>query len=183
MEKKKIKIYQKGEKVLRKKAKEVRVSEIKSARIQKIIEKMKTALLQSEEAVAVAAPQIGESLRITVISEWALEPNSTKPKNEFKIFVFINPKILKTSKKQVLYPEGCLSAPELYGNVERAEKVKVSAYDEQGKKLTRGASGVLAQAIQHEIDHLNGVLFIDKALYLADISSLKKRDKKINLKT
>jgi peptide deformylase len=171
MEKKRIKIFQKGEKVLNTKAKEVPRKEIKSTKIQNVIKKMEQVILENDEALAVAAPQIGESLRITVISEWALNPDSIKSKTEFKNMVFINPKILNTSKKKILFPEGCLSAPNLFGTVERSEKVKFEAYNEKGEKITRGASGVLAQAIQHEIDHLNGTLFVDKALFLSDINN------------
>jgi peptide deformylase len=124
--------------------------------------------LENDEALAVAAPQIGESWRITVISEWALSPNTENLKTEFKNMVFINPKIIKTSKTKKLFPEGCLSTPNLYGNVQRAEKIKVESYDKNGKKFQRGASGLLAQTIQHEIDHLNGTLFIDKASNLSN---------------
>ena len=121
--------------------------------------------------MAVAAPQIGENWRITVISEWTLNPTSDKKKTEFKNIVFINPEIIKTSKDKKLYPEGCLSAPDLFGKVERAEKIKVTAYNEKGEKLTRGASGLLAQTIQHEIDHMNGILFIDKVKNLKKIQN------------
>ena len=65
--------------------------------------------------------------------------------------------------------EGCLSVRWLYGKVERAEKITVRAYDENGKPFTMGASGLLAQAFQHEIDHLNGILFIDKATDLKEM--------------
>ncbi|MDD5032655.1 MAG: peptide deformylase [Candidatus Pacebacteria bacterium] len=159
----KIKIYQKGEKVLREKAKNVPVSEIKSKKIKAILKKMAEAVAENEEAVAVAAPQIGESRRIFLISKWAL--NSEKEKKEFEgqNIVFINPKIIKESQKKKSVPESCLSAPNLMGVVDRAEKIKVEAYDENGEKFERGASGFFAQAIQHEIDHLDGVLFIDKA--------------------
>lgn len=161
-----VKIFQKGEKVLHEKAKEISVAEIKSGKIQKIIKQMEKAIFENAEALAIAAPQIGEGLRIFVISEWTLNPKSEKPKTEFKNFVFINPKIVKTSKKKAFFPEGCLSAPEFTGTTLRPEKVTVEAYDRNGKKFQRGASGLLAQAIQHEIDHLDGTLFIDKATAL-----------------
>ena len=77
--------------------------------------------------------------------------------------VFINPKISKLSREKEWLPEGCLSVRWLYGNTLRSKKATVTAYDENGKKFTRGASGLLAQIFQHETDHLKGVLFIDKA--------------------
>jgi len=125
---------------------------------------MEKTIAENEEALAVAAPQIGEGWRVFVISEWAANPSSEKLKSEFKNLVFINPEIIKTSKSKSKSPEGCLSVPEKYGSVARAEKIKIEAYDRQGKKFTRGASGLFAQAVQHEIDHLNGILFIDKTI-------------------
>ncbi|MBU2633083.1 peptide deformylase [Patescibacteria group bacterium] len=158
-----IKIFIKGEKVLRQKAQDVPVDKITSKKFQNIIKKMEKVIYEKDDALAVAAPQIGESWRITVISEWALGPYTKKLKTEFKNMVFINPVITNASKAQKNFPEGCLSAPNSFGEVKRAEKVKVEAYDRDGNKFTRGASGLLAQTIQHEIDHLNGILFIDKA--------------------
>lgn len=170
MAEKKVKIYEKGEKVLREKAKEIPVGEIKSAKIQGIIKKMEKSIAENDDAIAIAAPQIGEGLRIFVISEWALNPpdpsseEEAPNKNEFKNLVFINPKITKLSKDRKNFPEGCLSAPGMFGTVKRAEKVKVEAYDRGGKKFSRGASGLFAQAIQHETDHLDGILFVDKKI-------------------
>ena len=80
-----------------------------------------------------------------------------------KDLVFINPKILKLSKEREWLPEGCLSVRWLYGKTYRSKKVILTAYDEKGKKLKRGASGLLAQIFQHETDHLNGILFVDHA--------------------
>ncbi|MFC1730761.1 peptide deformylase, partial [candidate division KSB1 bacterium] len=80
-----------------------------------------------------------------------------------KDLVYINPKIKKTSKKLSELEEGCLSVEGYSGTVTRSQQVTVEAYDEHGVKFTRGASGLLAQIFQHEIDHLNGVLYIDHA--------------------
>jgi peptide deformylase len=162
MKEKEIKIYQRGEKVLREEPKEVPLKDIETGRIQNIINKMEKSIAENSDAIAVAAPQIGESLRIFVISEWVLNPKEDSDKNEFKNLVFINPRITNMSKTKVDYPEGCLSAPGVFGTVKRAEKVKVEAYDRDGKKFSRGASGLLAQTVQHELDHLNGILFVDK---------------------
>ena len=80
-----------------------------------------------------------------------------------KDLVFINPKISKLSREKEWLPEGCLSVRWLYGKTLRSKKAMITAYDENGKKFTRGASGLLAQIFQHETDHLNGILFIDHA--------------------
>ena len=159
-------------------AKEVPENTIGSPKIQGILERMKVALDSQEDGVAIAAPQIGESLRIFVVSERALSvPDDVserrkKPKDKEKIYghlVFINPHLTKISKKKVLLEEGCLSVRYLYGKIERASKATVTALDENGKKVTRGASGLMAQIFQHETDHLDGKLFIDKAIDVKDI--------------
>lgn len=171
----KIKILQREAPVLRKTAIEVSVKEIPGKKIQDIIRKMKIAVLQEEDGVAIAAPQIGYSYRIFVVSGRALSLlNKDKSKDqgenlEFLDMVFINPEIIKLSKKKKPMEEGCLSVRWLYGQVKRSEQVVVRAYDENGKKFERGASGLMAQIFQHEIDHLNGILFIDKATDLEDL--------------
>ena len=82
---------------------------------------------------------------------------------------FINPELLKISKGKHWVEEGCLSVRYLYGKVERATKATIRAYGEDGKMFTRGGSGILAQIFQHEIDHLEGVLFTDKAKEIEDM--------------
>ena len=78
--------------------------------------------------------------------------------SEFGFDIFINPKITKISKKKKTVKEGCLSVTGVFGVITRAEKVTVEAHNEKGEKITRGASGLLAQIFQHEMDHLNGIL-------------------------
>jgi peptide deformylase len=160
-----IKIVQKGNEVLRQIAKEVPVEEIKSKKIKKITEKMSDALARAENGVALAAPQINESLRIFIVDKNALKrgEKQKEKKREIDPWIFINPVVKKTSKKKHTVAEGCLSAKGLFGAVKRAEKLTVEASDENGKKFAYGASGLLAQIFQHEIDHLNGILFIDRA--------------------
>jgi peptide deformylase len=169
VKKENIKIIQKGEVVLRETARNVKLAEISSPKIQKIIADMKTALAEQEDGVAIAAPQIGVPLRIFVVSKRAdiiikgIESITEEEMNKLKDPVYINPEIKKISRQKNRLDEGCLSVRYLYGKVERAEKVTVTAYDENGKKFVKGGSGLLAQIFQHEIDHLNGILFIDKA--------------------
>ena len=92
-----------------------------------------------------------------------LKVNSKNKKTHTCDMVFINPEITKLSRKKIWLPEGCLSVRWLYGEVSRADKTTIRAYDENGKLFIRGASGLLAQIFQHETDHLNGVLFTDTA--------------------
>lgn len=170
-------IAQKDNPVLRKIADDVPLGEIMSSRIQRVIKDMKNTLRPHKDGVAIAAPQIGVPLRIFVVSghifneEALLEDDKSKSKEED--LVFINPKITKLSRDKKAMSEGCLSVRWIYGEVRRASKLTVTAYDEYGKKFTRGASGLLAQIFQHEIDHLNGILFIDKAKRVEEIQPLK----------
>src|SRR3989339_1046891 len=183
-------IVQKEDKVLRKMAKEVPISDIESRKIQTIIRRMQKALDKEDDGVAIAAPQIGESLRIFVLSKKIFEimdeekaskkskrenlEEFEKQKPEYKDMVFINPEILKTSKEKKMMEEGCLSVRWLYGKVERSQKTLIKAYNENGKLFTMGGTGLLSQAFQHETDHLNGVMFIDKAKNLKDIPPLEQ---------
>ncbi len=171
-------IIQKENPLLREKAKEVNIEDIKSRKIETIIRRMEKALDKEDDGIAIAAPQIGESLRIFVVSKKVFEIMDEEKdptikmsgeKEEYKNLIFINPEIIKTSKEQMLVEEGCLSVRWLYGQVKRAKKVLVRAYNEEGRAFTFGASGLMAQVFQHEIDHLEGVLFIDKARGLKEI--------------
>lgn len=128
------------------------------------LQAMSEALKSRGDGVALAAPQIGVSQRIFIVSgKIFAEEGEQKSDQEF-----INPVIKKTSRKKRRLEEGCLSVPNLYGFVKRAEKVTVAAHDRSGKKFERSSSGLLAQIFQHETDHLDGVLFIDHATNIHD---------------
>ncbi len=189
------KILQKNDPVLRKISENVPLKDIKSPKIQKVLAEMKEALDSQDDGVAIAAPQIGYSLRIFLVSRKVStimdeekenkteeENFSKEEKKNNKDLVFINPVIKKISKEKMQVEEGCLSVRYLYGKVNRAIKVKVQAYDENGKKFERGGSGLLAQIFQHETDHLDGVLFIDKATDLEDLPPEKVKSSKNNEK-
>lgn len=157
-------IVQVGDDVLRKRAGAVPVEDITSPDIQRIITDMKEALDAEPDGAALAAPQIGLPLRIFIISERVFGPESEHPdSSKDPHFVFINPTIIKRSRRKRVMDEGCLSVRGRYGNIERHANVSVEAYDELGRKFVRGAGGLLAQAFQHETDHLEGTLFIDGA--------------------
>ena len=158
--------------VLRLVAKPVSLKAIGSQKILSILNKMKKALHAEDDGVAIAAPQVGESLRMFVVSGEALAMAQKKKADsleKLEDLVFINPEIIKTSKKKKKMEEGCLSLRYLYGQVERHEKVTITAYDETGRRRTHGTSGLLAQIFQHETDHLNGILFTDKAENVEDL--------------
>ena len=164
------KILQKEEKVLHQTAKEIPVEEIKTPKIKKIIKEMSDALNSQNDGVAIAGPQIGYALRIFVVSGKIFDEDFIRGVGLEKIkkethpnLVFINPKISKLSREKEWLMEGCLSVRWLYGQTHRSKKATITGYDEKGKKVTRGASGLLAQIFQHETDHLNGILFTDHA--------------------
>jgi peptide deformylase len=174
----KTEIVDKNAPVLRATASEVAIADIGSKKIQDILKRMIKALLSQDDGVAIAAPQIGESLRIFIVggNVFTLMNKDHDPDATSHIpdpLVFINPVITKLSKSKKKMEEGCLSVRWLYGLVERSEKATITAYDETGKKFTKGASGLLAQIFQHEVDHLNGILFIDKAENVEDIPPQK----------
>jgi peptide deformylase len=174
-------IVQVGHPALSAVAKEIPLSDIGSERIKKVIADMKAALHGQDDGIGLAAPQIGVSLRIFIMSGKVLLPPEERilatdgKEISQKIpedIVFINPVLIKESKeKKWLDGEGCLSVRWLYGKVRRSTKVTIRAYDEKGKVFERGASGLMAHIFQHEVDHLNGILFIDKA---KDIQELER---------
>lgn len=160
-------IVQQGNPVLREIAQEIALTDISSPKTKKVVEDMKHALSEQHDGVAIAAPQIGASLRIFVVAKKVLTRHKDVPEDEM---VCINPKIVKFSKKtEWKKGEGCLSCRWLYGEVKRHTNVTIEYYDEHGKKHIRGAGGLLAHIFQHEIDHLDGILFIDRARNLEDL--------------
>ncbi|HBT81258.1 peptide deformylase [Candidatus Giovannonibacteria bacterium RIFCSPHIGHO2_01_FULL_48_47] len=169
-----LKILQEPHKILRETAQEIKPEEIKSKGLQDLLKDMSQTLAAIDIGVGLAAPQVGKPLRIFLVSEEALAAKRDKRQTQknWKHLVFINPEITRRSREKELLSEGCLSADKLYGRIERAKRVVVQAYNEEGKKFRRSASGLFAQVIQHETDHLNGILFIDKA------KNLKRLDEK-----
>lgn len=130
-----------------------------NAGVSQIIKSMIAALEVEPDGVALAAPQIGIAKRIFIVSPKVFAEQEGKG----EILIFINPRIMKKSRQQVELIEGCLSVRGIYGHIKRYAKVTVEAQDENGARFTRHTTGLLAQVMQHEIDHLNAILFTDKA--------------------
>src|SRR3989344_849392 len=160
-------IVQKEDPILRQTAQAVSLIDIGSSAIQKLLTKMSRTLASQADGVALAAPQIGESKRIFIISGRMLnqkaEPTESKTVNQPADLIFINPKLIKSSRQKVELEEGCLSVRWLYGLTKRSSKATVEAYDANGSKFIRHGTGIMAQIFQHEIDHLDGILFTDHA--------------------
>jgi len=157
-------IVQKDDQSLRQIAKLVPLELIASSEIKKLLKEMSDALAAEADGVALAAPQVGKSWRIFIVSGKVIDEE--KPPVDL---VFINPEIKKRSKVKAELEEGCLSVRWIYGQVKRATRVTIEAYNKQGKKFTHHASGLLAQIFQHEMDHLSGTLFTDKATNLQEV--------------
>ena len=139
-----------GDEVLRKQAALI-------PEVDRFIEDLAAAMIETMhtgKGIGLAGPQIGELKRLFVTH---VEGDSPR--------VFINPQIIQTSHDLVDYEEGCLSIPGIYADVERSLAVTVQAWNERGRPFTLDAEGLLSRVIQHELDHLNGVLFLD---YLDD---------------
>lgn len=158
-------------KTLRKVAKDVAISDIRTEKLSKILHDMRTALESQDDGVALAAPQIGISKKIFIISPKAFLDDPTDMQ-----LVFINPTITKKSKDRKLIDEGCLSVRPFYGKVRRASRVSIKALNADGDEFEMEGRGLLAQIFQHETDHLEGILFTDKAEGLKEI--LVKNHKK-----
>lgn len=169
----KINILQKDCPILREISKPILKEEIDSKEIKKIISDLQKAIDSQADAVAISAIQIGKPVRLFVISKRIFKIVEELTGGEIKDkkdLIFINPKIMKMSKDKQLIEEGCLSVRYIYGKVSRSSKVTVEYLDENGKKFSRGFSGLFAQVVQHENDHLDGILFIDKAVDIQEIT-------------
>jgi peptide deformylase len=179
-------IVQEGAAVLREKAKAVLKKDIGTKTLTAVINRMKDALAVEDFGVAIAAPQIGESVRIFVIAGKAFETDEDAEQNvpeeksaKHPDMVFINPVLTRLSKKKKEMSEGCLSVRGMYGTVMRHEKATVEAWDESGKPFTYHGSGLIAHIFQHEVDHLDGILYIDKAVKLEEDEDLGSARQKL----
>lgn len=146
------------EKILRTKAADFDFTKFSKKAISELIKAMRLAMLE-QKGLGLAANQIGLNLRVFV----------ARVNNKF--YALFNPEILKSSVETIVEDEGCLSVPKIYGATERNEKVVLAARDKNNKLIKIKAIGMLARVFQHEMDHLNGILFIDKAKNLRKITN------------
>jgi len=145
----------KDEKILRQPTKKIDFKTFPKKELRELIVKLRL-VMKKANGVGLSANQIGESLSVFVARLGE------------KFYVIINPEVIKKSKEVVIFEEGCLSVPGYFGMVERPEKITIVGFDQKGKKIKIKAWGVLARVFQHEIDHLNGIIFIDKAKNLRE---------------
>ena len=146
-----LKVARMGNPILRQVAEPIPPDQIQSPIVQRLIQDMLDTVLEYD-GVGLAAPQVHHSLRLVLLC--------LDPKEGFE--VWINPVLTPTTAEEMVSTEGCLSVPELRGDVSRPNKIKVEAYDHQGQFFERHLEGFPAVVAQHECDHLDGVLYIDK---------------------
>lgn len=143
--------------ILRKKSLEIRPEQMKNPEFLTLVKDM-IDTMGEKQGIGIAAPQIGKNIRLIVIS------TQNGP------LALVNPKIIKTSVLKATEEEGCLSVPKMFGMVKRFKKITVSALSYKGEALEFEAKGLFARVIQHEMDHLDGILFIDKAEKIKEIA-------------
>ena len=164
----KLKIVQAGDPVLRKKSRPLTKDEITSAQIQQLIDLMRTTMREAP-GVGLAAPQIGQSIqlaviedRATYISDLSADELEVRQRSAIPFHVIINPKLSVVGNSTAQFFEGCLSVEGYQAVVDRALNVRVQCLNERGEAVTINAQGWYARILQHEIDHLNGTLYVDR---------------------
>jgi peptide deformylase len=160
-----LKIYKYGDDILKLKAKEI---ENLDGKIAQLVDRMAYTMHNTYSAIGLAAPQVGESLRLSVIDL------SMGEKKDDQILL-INPEILEAEGNET-GDEGCLSFPGISMTINRAAKIFLKTFDMNGKEIRKEIDGFLARVIQHEVDHLDGTLIIDR------VSSLKRQFVKKEIK-
>jgi peptide deformylase len=163
-----LKVARMGHPVLRRPARAIDVGEVKSPRIQQLIDDM-FETMNEYQGVGLAAPQVHEGVRIFVAgfppsrgSRSAEADADEDDGDRVPLMALINPEVTPIGSDMVEDWEGCLSIPDIRGKVPRAREITVRALDRRGKRTELQASGFTARVIQHETDHLNGILFFDR---------------------
>lgn len=161
-----LKVSKLGNPVLRQKARPVDPKEIPTPEFQRFLDDM-VETMREYDGVGLAAPQVHVSRQAAVIEVKGSRRYPDSP--EIPLLVVINPQVLSMSEEREIGWEGCLSVDNLRGQVPRATRMTVKALDRRGRELTLKASGFLAVVLQHEIDHLNGHVYLDR---MTDLSTL-----------
>jgi peptide deformylase len=166
-----LKVARMGHPVLRAQAKPIDPDDIKSPRIQQLIDDM-LETMNEYHGVGLAAPQVHEPLRLFVAGFPSSGRDREDDDSHVPLMVLINPEITPLTTDVEEDWEGCLSIPEIRGRVPRAKEIEVKAYDRRGRRISIHARGFTARVIQHETDHLDGVLFFDRMTSLETLTYL-----------
>ena len=165
-----------GNPILRTNAKNVPLKFLKTAKFKKLTKQM-IYTMRRTHGVGLAAPQIGESLNLAVME---MRPTKTRPNLKRKgPIVVVNPKIVKYSKEKVADWEGCLSFYGARGSVPRSKAVTVEYHNEKSEKIIEEATGLWARIFQHEIDHLNGTVYVDQMKDMTKLITLQEFKKRV----
>ena len=163
-------IVQEPNPVLRGIADPVSEEQFNTPELKKIVDDMIATLDIAVDGVALAAPQIGIPLRIFIVRYDRLHPAPEGSPVPAEVGVYINPEFIRASRRREIMDEGCLSVRGKYGKTYRHERATVQARTVDGGHFERGGGGILAQVFQHETDHLDGILFIDEALEMYEVT-------------
>jgi peptide deformylase len=156
-----LKVAHMGHPVLRAKALPVPPADIATADFQRLIDDMFETMAEYS-GIGLAGPQVHAGLRVFVAGLRKTDNTEAMHDDEMPLVALINPEVVPTDDRRVEGWEGCLSVPDIRGRVPRAESIRVSAYDRTGRRIQIEASGLPSRVIQHETDHLDGVLFFDR---------------------
>jgi peptide deformylase len=173
-----LKVARMGHPVLRAKARPLSATEIRSPRIQQLIDDM-FETMREYQGIGLAAPQVHASVRLFVAGLEAKkdrniddEDDDDQDRQSVPLMALINPEITPVGRESVEDWEGCLSIPDIRGRVPRAREIVVRAYDRTGKRTEMRVSGFTARVIQHETDHLDGILFFDRMISFESLTFL-----------
>lgn len=147
---------------LRERSRELEVHEITTPEFQQFLDTLIETMFV-EDGIGIAAPQVGNNIRAIIVN---LKKEGAT--------AFINPEITKTSEATIVGEEGCLSVPGKYGNVRRHKRITLRALTRHGRKVEMEVSGLFATVFQHEVDHLDGILYIDRAFEVFDRATGKQ---------
>jgi peptide deformylase len=163
-----LKVARMGHPVLRQRARPLTLEEIKSPKVQKLIDDM-VETMREYHGIGLAAPQVHEGVRLLIAG---LEKTDENGETEVEALPVLNPEITVVGTDVVEDWEGCLSIPDIRGRVARAREITVKAFTRHGKRIEFRAEGFFARVIQHETDHLDGVLFLDRMRSLESLTFL-----------
>ena len=171
-----LKVSRMGNPVLRTKVKPMPQAEIVSPAVQRLIDDMTQTMIEYH-GIGLAAPQVHEGLRLFVahvVTDHDEDPDEAAEGAEPKVLAIINPEIAHVGRAVEENWEGCLSIPDIRGLVPRARDIRLRGFDRHGERVDLQASGFMARVIQHETDHLDGILFLDRMKSFASLSFIEE---------
>jgi len=163
-------------KFLRQKTADFDFSKYSKKETAELIKQMRE-IMETADGVGLSANQVGLDMRVFVVQIRATSRRSAESvaSENRKFYAIFNPEVVKFSKEKIVMEEGCLSVPETFGLVERPEKITLVGQDKNGRKIKIKAWGLLARVLQHEVDHLNGILFINRTKEVYKLPTSEKQ--------